>query len=736
MQMWRGVSRMLIAGACATLALCPSASATTRTIVVGLYPIALAINSITNRIYVANFSDSTITVIDGVTGLTAIVPTGTYPTAIAVNQVTNKIYVANQGSDSVTVVDGVTNSTLTLPVDSSPIKLAINEATNQIYVAYLYGAAVTVIDGASRIKTKIATASCPCAVAVNPVNNKVYVTGATSNTATIIDGVTRDTRTVRTGISPEAVAVNTVTNQVYVANFSKDGSVTVIDAAGDSTTTILTSPYPVALAVNSATNRIYAASDIASGVITEIDGATGSTTTVAADSYPVDLTLNSSSDTVYVVNRGSKDVTIFNPATGSSFSVAVGRSPSAVAVNSRAGNIYVANYVDNTVTVIDGLGFTPLRLIPVTPCRVVDTRKASGPFGGPAIRGQISRAFAIANGACGIPSKAVAYSLNVTAVPHASLGYLTAWATGTSQPRVSTLNSLDGRIKSTAAILPAGVGGAISVFAGMDSAFTTEVVLDINGYFVAAVDSSSQAFFPVAPCRVLDTRGPNGQLGGPYLKAQETRDIPILRSNCNLPSNAEAYSLNFTAIPRGPLSYLTAWAANQPRPGVSTLNALTGAITANAALVPDDTTGDIDVFVTNDTDLVIDVNGYFAPPATGPSPQSLYALTPCRVLDTRLKTGAFEGAMAPPVNVASGTCGIPSNAQAVVFNATVVPAGALGYLTLWPEGQSQPRVSSLNAMDGAVTNNMALVPVGNGLIDVFASNPTNLILDVFGFFAQ
>ena len=47
---------------------------------------------------------------------------------------------------------------------------------------------------------------------------------------------------------------------------------------------------------------------------------------------------------------------------------------------------------------------------------------------------------------------------------------------------------------------------------------------------------------------------------------------------------------------------------------------------ANAAIVPAGTGGDISVFVTNASDVVLDVNGYFAPPATGGL--SLYTVTP------------------------------------------------------------------------------------------------------------
>ena len=68
-------------------------------------------------------------------------------------------------------------------------------------------------------------------------------------------------------------------------------------------------------------------------------------------------------------------------------------------------------------------------------------------------------------------------------------------------------------------------------------------------------------------------------------------------------------------------------------PLVSTLNDLTGTIVANAAIVPAGTGGDISVYPSNDTDLIIDINGYFAPPGTGGL--SLYPVAPCRVIDTR-----------------------------------------------------------------------------------------------------
>jgi hypothetical protein len=72
---------------------------------------------------------------------------------------------------------------------------------------------------------------------------------------------------------------------------------------------------------------------------------------------------------------------------------------------------------------------------------------------------------------------------------------------------------------------------------------------------------------------------------------------------------------------------------------------------------------------------------------------------------------------------------VPSQSQAYVFNATVVPSGALGYLTLWLDGQTQPYY-------GVVTSNMAIVPAGAlGKVDAFAYGTTQLILDISSYFA-
>ncbi|TAL08399.1 MAG: hypothetical protein EPO02_13020 [Nitrospirae bacterium] len=120
-------------------------------------------------------------------------------------------------------------------------------------------------------------------------------------------------------------------------------------------------------------------------------------------------------------------------------------------------------------------GQIPSAFVPVTPCRVIDTREAGA--GGPLKPSEV-RAIALA-GRCGIPSSAAAASINVTVVPKEPLGFLTIWPAGIERPLVSLLNSLDGAIRSNHAIATLGAGGAVSVYA----THPTELIIDVAGYF-------------------------------------------------------------------------------------------------------------------------------------------------------------------------------------------------------------------------------------------------------------
>jgi uncharacterized protein (TIGR03437 family) len=408
----------------------------------------------------------------------------------------------------------------------------------------------------------------------------------------------------------------------------------------------------------------------------------------------------------------------------------------------RSGTLTIAG---QTFTVMQAASPSPLGFYSLTPCRIADTRSGSGfsgPFGPPFLARGAARSFPIPTSSCNVPAGVQAYSLNITVVPHGSLSYLTAWATGTAFPGVSTLNSLDGHVVANAAIVQAGTSAAISLYASDD----TDVFVDINGYFAAPGAPQGLVFYPVTPCRIADTRsygGKTGAFGPPQMTAFETRAFPIASSSCGIPATAQAYSLNMTVWPARTLQYLTTWGAGQTQPLVSTLNAYNGGLVANAAIVPAGIHGDINVFVTDPTDVIVDIDGYFAPPGS-PGALYFYPLMPCRVADTR-SYGGMTGAFGPPTMIGGSTrdfpmlsssCGIPGTAQAYSLNMTVWPSGPMQFLTTWPAGQPFPLVSTLNSPTGRVVANAAIVPAGvGGNINVYVSDTTDVFFDISGYFA-
>jgi N-acetylneuraminic acid mutarotase len=125
----------------------------------------------------------------------------------------------------------------------------------------------------------------------------------------------------------------------------------------------------------------------------------------------------------------------------------------------------------------------PADFFTVTPCRLVDTRNAAGPTGGPALSPDATRSFTVTGGVCGIPSTAIAVSVNLTAVGAAAAGYLTLFASDGSMPLPGSIYFTPGMTRANNAIvlLARDGSGTISVYDGSTRA--VHFVLDVNGYF-------------------------------------------------------------------------------------------------------------------------------------------------------------------------------------------------------------------------------------------------------------
>ena len=120
----------------------------------------------------------------------------------------------------------------------------------------------------------------------------------------------------------------------------------------------------------------------------------------------------------------------------------------------------------------------------VTPCRVADTRNPAGPTGGPILGGGATRSFPVTSGACGIPSTALAASVNLTAVEAAAPGYLTLFpGDGAGPPLASNINFTPGVTRANNAVVPLATDGTGTINVKNGSAGAVHVVLDVNGYF-------------------------------------------------------------------------------------------------------------------------------------------------------------------------------------------------------------------------------------------------------------
>ena len=117
----------------------------------------------------------------------------------------------------------------------------------------------------------------------------------------------------------------------------------------------------------------------------------------------------------------------------------------------------------------------------ITPCRVLDTRNAAGPLGGPALGALASRPF-VATGTCNVPAGAVAISANVTVVNPAAAGDVVAHPNGlAAPPGTSTISFRAGQTRANNTLLSLAPDGSFLVRNNAPGAL--DLVVDVNGYF-------------------------------------------------------------------------------------------------------------------------------------------------------------------------------------------------------------------------------------------------------------
>lgn len=339
-------------------------------------------------------------------------------------------------------------------------------------------------------------------------------------------------------------------------------------------------------------------------------------------------------------------------------------------------------------------------------------------------------------GTSAVPADATAVSLNVTAVDPDGPGYITVWPCSVARPLASNLNYVAGETVANGIIAPVGSDGMVCLYAYS----TTDLVVDVGGYF------EGDAFTGATPQRLVDTR--NGT-GAPQAKVTPATPLAIqitdlhaktpAGADITVPSTIKAAALNVTVVNPAGQGYVTVYPCDDARPLASNVNFVKGEVVSNGVIAPVGASGEVCVYASTSTDIVVDLEGWF--PET-----SFTGAIPQRLVDTRNGTGAAKGkiggsdelsipVIGQTLTVNGTTETVPAAATAAALNVTAIDPRGQGYMTVYPCGKDRPLASSLNYVAGDVVANDVIAPIGrNGHLCVYSSTGSDVVVDISGWY--
>ncbi len=363
------------------------------------------------------------------------------------------------------------------------------------------------------------------------------------------------------------------------------------------------------------------------------------------------------------------------------------------------------------------------------PTRILDTRASLGPLGP-----QKTLSLQVA-GLRGVPAGATAVALNVTVTDTTAPSYLSVYPAGGSVPLISNLNWIAGETRANLVVVSVGSQDSVDFY---NASGDVDVVVDLQGYFSTFAGSPSGEYVPLSPHRIADTRPGSGQpYSGDTLGPGQSLDVQVTGAGGVPSTGVAAAVVNVTVTDTTAASFLSVYPKGEANPGTSTVNWPPGLTVANRVMVPVGSGGEITVFnLAGKTDVVVDVDGYFAAGAAPTSAASLfYPVGPTRVLDTR----ANAGTLGPATVLAerfSGLSGVAEGASAIVANLTATDTSAASFFTLSPSGGA-PQTSDLNWAEGMTVAELAFPMLNtSGDLSLFnAQGSADAVVDLFGYFA-
>jgi len=275
--------------------------------------------------------------------------------------------------------------------------------------------------------------------------------------------------------------------------------------------------------------------------------------------------------------------------------------------------------------------------------------------------------------------------------------------------------------------LPKSIVGALMIIV------VSSVLVSMPSFEPAAAGAAAPAqaspvgtvLRPVQPCRLFDGRNtPDlGRIDATTWRIQIT-------GRCGVPADTRAVAIGIIAVEARGAGFVTVRQSGVARPEASNLNFGPGNTVANSAVVQLGPSGAIDVYVSAQAALIVDVTAAFVDVGAETGAGRFIVTDPTRVLDTRQTglRGTSEIALPLPA-------GVPSDATAVAVTVTAVDAAAPGFLTVFPAGTGRPNASVVNTDPFNTTRASAVfLPVTPAGFVIFRSMTTDVIVDVWGWF--
>jgi alpha-tubulin suppressor-like RCC1 family protein len=389
-----------------------------------------------------------------------------------------------------------------------------------------------------------------------------------------------------------------------------------------------------------------------------------------------------------------------------------------------------------------GQSVTPsLSMVAQSPIRLLETRSGAGfvtvdgQFQGGGLRPAGSTLTLTVGGRAGISATTSAVSLNIAVTGATDSGYVTVYPCDSSLPLASSINFRAGVTIANASFSDLSATGTVCLFVSAP----THLIVDLNGTFPQLT-----GFRSVTPARLLETRSGvayttiDGQfLGGGPRTAQSTLQLDV-RGRGGVPASAHSVTLNVTAVNPSARGFITAYPCDAPQPTASSGNYSAGVTTNTATVVGLSASGQVCVYTSAQTDLVVDVTGAMVPGS------AFASAAPRRMLETRVGAiyttadGQFQGIGARTAGQVTqlqilGRPGVDARTKSITATIAIINPLAGGYATVYPCNATPPTASNINFTAGVTIANTATSALSSsGAVCIFTSASADLIIDITG----